>query len=406
MDCNINIDFNKFSIENTYYRKNKKCIFDPIREILIVETPEEIIRQKFVRYLMEELKVPKNKIEIEVPMTHFKKGAKGRADIVVYAEDKEGCLFPLIVVECKAPDVLLIDEVWLQVYKYDDILQSGFIIITNGGFNYAAVWDEEEKKYFYIEELLDYEQLLKEKEFKFIQEESDVWKRPDFKNLLSKEVIEKFDSFGWIGEDTNKSLYPFIINFTGFLQDPEIRCSPFMTRDLNVVDDGHRYTSFGNVAGGNWVGDYRYFILKDNEGNNQIISISVFGSLKCTDHPRFGNRKGHTTLVVAIDDYNKRHNSLQLNLDKYIEVKGNKYKIWHDGTLTVGKNGAAKRKEVIEFIRKQAPFMIDSNDKIIFGTLDCSKEIHWDDDTKKIINNLIVYSILRDDFRKMKQEKQ
>lgn len=93
-----------------------------------------------------------------------------------------------------------------------------------------------------------------------------------------------------------------------------------------------------------------------------------------------------------------------MNLYKYTKIEGNKFTIWHDGTLTVGRSGAAKRKEVIDYIRSQEPTMVTSDGVIILGTFDCNKEILWSqDNTKQFIKNLIKYAILRDEFRRMKQ---
>lgn len=388
LEYSLEVDFDKYDVGRTYFKEGKRCIFDPIREILIVETPEEIIRQKFVRYLIEELKVPKNKIELEVPMSHFKKGAKGRADIIVYGENDEMCDIPIMLIECKAPNIPLVDEVWFQAYKYDYILGAGYIIITNGSVTYGAAWDEEDKEYYFVEYLLKYEKLLRDKNFNFVYDDFQGWEKPNFKELFSNKNIEQFIEFGWLNENTSKDLYPLVLNLGAFIFDTKISCSPIKIDKLNIIEDGHRYTSFGNAGGGWWSGDFRYFILEDKEGNNQIISVSILGSY----------------LVVAIDDFDKRHNSLQLNIDKYTEVQGNKYTIWHDGRLTVGRSGSAKRKEVIEFIRNKEPGMVLPNGKIILGTFDCSKEIQWSQDTTKhFIKNLIKYAILRDEFRRFKQ---
>ena len=168
MDFSLDINFDKYNLGRAYYRQGKKCIFDPIREMLVIETPEEIIRQKFIRYLMDVLKVPKNKIEVEVPMAHFKKGAEDRADIVIYAENKSGEIIPLAIVECKAPNVSIVDEVWYQVQKYDEILNTGFIIVTNGNDTYVAIWDTEDECYYFIEELPSYEKLLDKENFRYM----------------------------------------------------------------------------------------------------------------------------------------------------------------------------------------------------------------------------------------------
>lgn len=400
----LDIDLSKHNIGKEYYRNNKKCIFDPIREILILETPEEVIRQKFIKYLINDLKVPKNKIKVEVPMCHFQKGAKGRADIVVYGEDDDGINIPIFIVECKAPNIPLIDEVWNQVEKYDEILCTGLIVITNGNYTYASLWDNEDETYYLIENIPEYNKLLENENFKVIKNNYEKWKRPNFNELTSKENIDLFFDFGWIGKDTEEKLYPLIMNLAGFLHDETIELIPANKNVINIIETGHRYTSFGNAAGGSFTGDYRYFILKDCYSNNQIISISIFGLFKCTNDPVFGNRKGNTTLVVAIDDFDKRHNSLELNMDRYTIVDGNKYTIWHDGTLTVGKGGAAKRKDVIDYIKNVDSSMVNNEDKIIIGSLDCSKEINWNQEsTKDFIINIIKYAILRDEFRRLRE---
>lgn len=401
----LDIDLSKYDIGKKYYRNNKKCIFDPIREILILETPEEIIRQKFIKYLINDLKVPKNKIEVEVPMCYFQKGAKGRADIVVYGEGDDGINIPIFIIECKAPNIPLIDEVWNQVEKYDEILCTGFIVITNGNYTYASLWDDEDETYYPIENIPEYNKLLEDENFKIIKNNYEKWKRPNFNELTSKENIDLFLDFGWIGEDTEEKLYPLIMNLAGFLHDETIELSPVNKKEINIIENGHRYTSFGNAAGGSFTGDYRYFILKDYYGNNQIISISIFGLFKCTNDPVFGNRKGNTTLVVAIDDFDKRHNSLELNIDRYTIVDGNKYTIWHDGALTVGKCGAVKRKDVIDYIKSVDSSMVNNDDKIILGSFDCSKEINWNQkSTKDFIINITKYAILRDKFRMLKKK--
>lgn len=401
MEDYLEINLDKYNIGKRYYRNNKKCIFDLIREIFVLETPEEIVRQKFIHYLIDDLKVPKNKIEVEVPMCHFKKGARGRADIVVYGEETDGTNIPIFIVECKAPNIPLTDDVWNQVERYDDILLAGFIVITNGNYTYASLWDNDDEQYYLVENIPKYNDIIEGNDFKIIENNYEKWKRPKFNELLSKENINYFFELGWIGQDTKKELYPLILNLASFLQDETIQIKSINKKGINIIDSGHRYTCFGNAGGGTWAGDYRYFILEDNCGNNQILSMSIFGSLKCSNDPVFGNRKGNTVLVVAIDDFEKKHNSLQLNIDRYTCIDRNKYTIWHDGTLTIGKNGAAKRKDVIDYIKSVDPTMV-INERIILGSFDCSKEINWNQQsTKDFIINTIKYAVLRDEFRRL-----
>lgn len=307
----LDIDINSGYTEEYYYRKNKRCIFDPIRKMLIIESPEEIIRQKFIRYLIDKLKVPESKIGVEVPMSDFKKYARGKADIIIYGEDEDGYHIPMVIIECKAPDVPLTDEVWFQAYKYDNILGTGLIIITNGKYTYGALWDEDDEQYYFIEELPKYKQLLSQRGFGFIP----------------KETIEEAFESRCIGEDTDENLYPLIINLMELIFERSNGFDPINIGGLKIIKDGYRYASFGNAAGGDFSDNYKYFLIEDAEGENQIISLSIFSLLKCIDHPIFGNRNGYTTLVVGIDDFEEGHNSLQLNIDKYTKIEGNKYTI-------------------------------------------------------------------------------
>lgn len=402
MDYSIETDFSGCKIKQTYFRDSKKCLFDPIRKIFVVETPEEIVRQQFIQFLLKEMNVPFTKIGVDVAMSDFKKRAGGRADIVIYGENKENLDVPIMLIECKAPNVSIVDDVWFQAYKYDNILGANYIVVTNGISTFAATWDSEDDAYVYVEELLTYQYLVEKNGLKHISNEIWYWKRPAFNIGYSKEVIEQFQEYCWLSESTEKILYSFIINLAGFIYDVNESCTPFNFDSLTAIEDGHRYTIVGNAAGGAYAGDYRYFILQDENGNNQIISMSIMATASFKNDPVFGNRKGNTTLNIAIDDFDKVHHSLQLNLDKYTVADEHTCTIWHDGTLTNGRKGAAKRKNVIKFVKERAPELIDSSDNVLLGTFDINSEIIWNQlQTRTFIQNIIKYALIRDEYRKI-----
>ncbi|MEN6462417.1 MAG: type I restriction enzyme HsdR N-terminal domain-containing protein [Syntrophomonas sp.] len=400
----LNLNLNDYEILDRYTRNNKKCVMDTVRKKLIVITPEEIVRQKILLYMQNLMEVPKKMIEVEVPMCYFMKGAKGRADILVYEEDvNEDCLRPVLVVECKAPNIELIDKVYDQAENYADVLSCPTIMVTNGERAEFLCWNEDENNYISLKYVPKYKDLVTKTNLHF-DFTNPEWKRPKFSKINNKKIWEEYKDIGWIGEDSSDKLYPFLINLCGFLQDDsKLLNTPCLINGIKIIEDGGwRYTSFGNAAGGSWTGDYRFFIIEDEKGNNQIISIGIFGMLKCENHPVFGNRHGNTALVVAIDDFDKSHNSLQLNIDKYTKCDSkNKYVIWHDGTLTVGNKGAVKREDVVKFIKSKAPELVDHNGNIILGNLDNTTEINWSQrNTKAFMANLIKYALLRDDYRK------
>ena len=101
-------------------------IWDPLRRKSVRNTPEEAVRQWFISVLHEGMHVPEHMMGSEVA---FKHGAKEyRADIVVY----DRAARPLMLVECKRPEVTLDQEVVDQAIRYCNELEVSYIVITNG----------------------------------------------------------------------------------------------------------------------------------------------------------------------------------------------------------------------------------------------------------------------------------
>lgn len=83
-------------------------IWDPLRKKEVALTPEEKVRQWFIGVLRDSMKVPEHMMMSEAG---FKLGDKQfRADILVYDRQAR----PLLVVECKRPEVELTQEVWIR----------------------------------------------------------------------------------------------------------------------------------------------------------------------------------------------------------------------------------------------------------------------------------------------------
>lgn len=101
-------------------------IWDPLRRKSVRNTPEEQVRQWFISVLHEGMGVPEHMMGSEVALKH---GAKEyRADIVVY--DRSAA--PIMVVECKRPEVELDQQVVDQALRYNNELNVKYIAISNG----------------------------------------------------------------------------------------------------------------------------------------------------------------------------------------------------------------------------------------------------------------------------------
>ena len=115
-----------------HIRKGRECYLDPIRERLIYITPEETVRQRVIAWLITELQVPKQMITVEEHLSHYGNKSRRRADIVIHEYDQDNNeRFPIAIVECKAPGILLGSKVAEQVLDYTDTVCCDYAMITD-----------------------------------------------------------------------------------------------------------------------------------------------------------------------------------------------------------------------------------------------------------------------------------
>ena len=101
-------------------------LWDPLRKKSVRNTPEEAVRQWFISVLHEGMGIPEHMMGSEVSLNYS--GKDYRADIVVWDRAAK----PLMVVECKRPEVALTQDVVDQAIRYNRELDARYIVITNG----------------------------------------------------------------------------------------------------------------------------------------------------------------------------------------------------------------------------------------------------------------------------------
>ncbi len=124
-----------------------RTVFDPLRKKSVALTPEEEVRQFFIGWLNRERNWPLALMASEYALKF--NGRSYRCDIVAFNRE----LQPQIIVECKAPDVKLGQQVVDQVITYNMILKVPYIVITNGGTTYICSLNKETGKYEYVANL-------------------------------------------------------------------------------------------------------------------------------------------------------------------------------------------------------------------------------------------------------------
>ena len=97
-----------------------------VRKKAIVLTPEEWVRQHVIAYLHFHQGYALEKIAVEKQIQYD--GFVRRWDVVVYNDVFEAD----ILVECKAPQIKISHEVFIQISTYQKILGANWLILSNG----------------------------------------------------------------------------------------------------------------------------------------------------------------------------------------------------------------------------------------------------------------------------------
>ena len=131
-----------------------KLIFDRLRQKYVALTPEEWVRQHFVNYLTEYLHYPSGLIQVEASLKL--NTMQRRADILIH--DRTGQ--PVLVVECKAPDVKLTQTVLDQVINYNFTYGLRWVVVTNGIMHRTGMIDKIANSIMLLDHVPDYETVI------------------------------------------------------------------------------------------------------------------------------------------------------------------------------------------------------------------------------------------------------
>ena len=107
-------------------------VWDSLRGIYLVLTPEEWVRQHLIAYLTAYCGVQPKRIVQEYAVAL--NGQPQRADVVVVGDRAE----PLLLAECKAPCIPINGRTLAQAVRYNSVLGARYVILTNGLRHYCC----------------------------------------------------------------------------------------------------------------------------------------------------------------------------------------------------------------------------------------------------------------------------
>ncbi|MDR2775141.1 MAG: type I restriction enzyme HsdR N-terminal domain-containing protein [Tannerella sp.] len=138
---------------NVTEKDGKRYIYDPLRRKNVVLTPEEWVRQHFVNYLITSKSYPPERIANEVAV--YVNGIYKRCDTIVYDNYME----PLLIVEYKAPEIVITENIFAQISRYNSALKVPCLIVSNGLAHYCCRMDYANMKSSFQKEIPAYTEI-------------------------------------------------------------------------------------------------------------------------------------------------------------------------------------------------------------------------------------------------------
>ena len=102
---------------------------------------KQLVKERVIKYLMEDLLVPHDMIDTDVPLSEFEEGAEGIIDIIVSVKDKEDYLLTFaLIATVLGVIVLCCSDVITGIFR----VALGIWIIASGirNFQTSLVWKE------------------------------------------------------------------------------------------------------------------------------------------------------------------------------------------------------------------------------------------------------------------------
>jgi len=141
---NLNLPEYEFCIKKD---SKRTTIFDIFRKKHVALTPEEWVRQNFLKFLTEEKKYKPSLIIVEASIKYH--SMQKRCDAIIY--DNNGN--PVMIIECKSTKINLNQSVFDQAVRYNFPLKVKYLTMTNGLKHYCCKIDYQKGKYTFLEDI-------------------------------------------------------------------------------------------------------------------------------------------------------------------------------------------------------------------------------------------------------------
>lgn len=240
------------------FNGDEKLLWNPVLKKSFKNLPEERVRLKLAEYLVLEAGFSKARISFESPVNLPKDKSNSRTDLICYDSDFK----PLLLVECKAPEIKLDAKVALQIARYNQKIEAPLLLVTNGVSDYW--FSEKDGALSFLDEIPEAFQPSTEPEQTF-----EKWSKRGFMGKHSD-----IESQTWLLETCTElylhpDSYPLFFNFDG--ASPELGLANYYR-----IFDIDEYTQLALALTSTPFGSTKLnAILNTNGENVALLSVSI-----------------------------------------------------------------------------------------------------------------------------------
>ncbi len=341
-------------------------------------TPEELVRQRIVRWLMVDKKWPKKKIKFERSYDWVGDPNRDRIrpDIELIGEDEE----TVVVVECKAPDTPLGPQVEKQAREYAIKTNSQYIWLSNGEQHKflrrisKGRWEPSSS----IEPL---NAECDQRDYHFDVPSSDD------SSVVDEYFEQNFYDYGFADLAQNERQIVLAVHRLLFQVQKKL---PYSFNGVHVLEDlGPSRYVFGNASGGSWDGLYADFIAATS-GRVEALSVSVYPWTWSPSEIR---------ICVGVRKPGMHHHALQMNM-KHSEWDKRKrcWRVFHDGRMSAAKNEDVLKSCEESGLGDLVQERENGREHLYLGDLHVAGNVTWNN-SRNFLANLLHYGIIRTNLR-------
>lgn len=344
------------------------------RDKEVPATPEEKVRQRILHWLLNEKKWPVQKIRVEEKYDWVSDPNRSwiRSDIELRGDDDE----TLVVVECKAPSVLLGGAAEEQALEYAMKSEAKYVWISNGDQHKFLV-QSRKGKWEPNDHLEPLATNYKAPKVNFgLPDVND-------QRAINRYFKNSFPDQGYTSLEYDDQC--IVLSVHKLLFDMPKEPLPFSFGGVHVLEDrGADFHEFKNRSGGRYQNLYGDFIAATS-GRVEAMSVAV---------NTWGN--GGIRLCVGVRKPNRKHHALQMDMQycDWDESKGC-YKVYHDGKMSQIPSAT-----VLKAVRESGAghWLEERLEYIYLGDLYWVEHATWEH-SKEFLANLLHYGLIRSNLR-------